>query len=44
MGRCMGVMVAECGAIGDSDGSTIVKIPRSNCIGAMGKHFTPNVT
>ncbi|WP_276575121.1 hypothetical protein [Methanococcoides seepicolus] len=40
----MGVMVAEGGAIGDSDGSTIVKIPRSNCIGAMGKHFTPNVT
>ncbi len=32
MGRCMGVMVAEGGAIGDSDGSTIVKIPRSNCI------------
>jgi hypothetical protein len=37
-------VVAEGGSIGDSNGSTIVKMPRSNCIGAMGKHFTPNVT
>lgn len=32
MSRCMGAMVAEGGLIGDSDGSTMVKMPRSDCM------------